>query len=100
MATTDRIWHTPLAVTLFHISLQQFATDTHPQTLQQFHIGTHPIMQKPKKKPTVFICEIFNNVSIPSFCEIFVKLWEKVVKYRYAVYSQNKPPTRRGKITL
>jgi hypothetical protein len=26
------------------------------------------------------------------------KIWEKVAKYRYAVYSQNKAPTRRGKI--
>lgn len=30
--------------------MQQFAPDTHPQTLQQFQTHTHPLMQKPKKE--------------------------------------------------
>ena len=54
MATTDLIWHTPPAVIIFHISLQQFAPDTHPQTLQQFHIGTHPPYAKAEKRSRPF----------------------------------------------
>lgn len=54
MATTDWIWHTPLAVIIFHFSLQQFAPDTHPKTLQQFHIGTHPPYAKAQKRSRPF----------------------------------------------
>ena len=54
MATTDWIWHTPLAVILFHFSLQQFAPDTHPQTLQQFQDHTSPPYAKAKKRSRPF----------------------------------------------
>jgi hypothetical protein len=68
---------------LFHINLQQFAPDTHPQTLQQFQTHTHPPYAKAQKRSRSF--EPISDRKIAKWEKMVVIMAKsgKVSLYRY-----------------